>query len=98
MLMHKDVDVTTVPKELVNDIMDVMVSDLAKEIDFDILAEELSRHGWSKIDLPPFDNRYRINDVVDWAYHHCQGGFETCGVRYIFEDKRDATLFALKWL
>ena len=98
MLMHKDVDVTTVPKELVNDIMDVMISDLAKEIDFDIIAEQLSKCGWSKVDLPPFDNRYKSVDIVDWAFHHCQGSFEHFGVRFIFEDKRDATLFALKWL
>jgi hypothetical protein len=98
MLMHKDINITTVPKELVNDIMDVMVSDLTKEIDFDIMVEQLSKCGWSRVDLPPFDNRYKVLDIVDWAYHHCQGEFETCGVRYIFEDKRDATLFALKWL
>jgi len=96
MLMHKDV--TTVHKDIVENILDKMAEDVEKEIDFNIMAEELSRWGWSKVDLPPFDNRYNINDILDWAYHHCQGGFETCGVRYIFEDQKDATLFALKWL
>ena len=96
MLMHKRI--TTVPKETVDNIMSKLEGDIIKEIDFDILAEELSKHGWSKVDLPPFDNQYKVVDIVDWAFHHCQGSFEHFGMRFIFEEKQDATLFALKWL
>ena len=96
MLMHKDV--TTVHKDIVENILDKLTDDLGKEIDFNIMAEELSRCGWSNVDLPPFDSRYKVNDIVDWAYHHCDGEFKNFGVRFIFEDKKDATLFALKWL
>ena len=99
MLTHKNV--TTVPMDITGDIMNKMAEDVAKEIDFDILVEQLSNCGWSIVDLPPFDSRYKLSDIVDWAYQHCQGEFEhfgNFGTRYIFEDKRDATLFALKWL
>jgi hypothetical protein len=93
--MHKSV--TTVHKDIVGDILDKLTDDLAKEIDFNVLAESLVSCGWSTVDLPPFDSRYKVTDIVDWAYHHCQGEFENFGVRFIFEDKKDATLFALKW-
>lgn len=96
MLTHKNV--TTVPLDIAGDIMNKMAEDVAKEIDFDILVEQLSNCGWSKVDLPPFDHRYKAVDIVDWAFHHCQGSFEHFGVRFIFEEKQDATLFALKWL
>lgn len=94
--MHKTV--TTVDKETVANIMEIMAEDLAKEIDFKLMSEELSNCGWSIIDLPPFDYRYKSSDIVDWAFNHCQGQFEHFGVRYVFEEKQDATLFALKWL
>jgi hypothetical protein len=96
MLMHKDV--TTVRKDIVEDILDKLTDDLAKEIDFNVLLESLISCGWSTVELPPFDSRYKTSDVLDWVYHHCDGEFENLGVRFIFEDKKDATLFALKWL
>lgn len=99
MLMHKNV--TTVPKETVDNIMAKLEEDILKEMDFDVLVEQLSNCGWSIVDLPPFDSRYKSSDIVDWAYQHCRGEFQhfgNFGGRYIFEDKRDATLFALKWL
>ena len=96
MLMHKNI--TTVHKDIVNDILDTMANDVSKEIDFDCLVECLSSCGWAMVDLPPFDSRYKVNDIVDWAYHHCDGEFKNFGVRFIFEDQKDATMFALKWL
>jgi hypothetical protein len=93
---HKNI--TTVPKDIVDDILTKMADDVSKEIDFNCLAESLISCGWSNVDLPPFDILYKVNDIVDWAYHHCNGEFKNFGVRFIFEDKKDATLFALKWL
>ena len=96
MLMHKDV--TTVPKDIVDDILTKMADDVSKEIDFNCLAESLISCGWSNVDLPPFDSRYKVNDIVDWVYHHCDGEFENFGVRFIFEDKKDAVNFILRWM
>ena len=96
MLMHKNI--ITVPKEIVDNIMDVLVDDVAKEIDFSVMADNLVSCGWSIVDLPPFNSNYTKSTIVDWAYEHCQGSFEYFGVRYIFENKEDALLFRLKWL
>lgn len=96
MLMHKDI--TTVRKDIVEDILNKLTDDLAKEIDFNVLLESLISCGWSNVEVPPFDSRYKISDILDWVYHHCDGEFENFGARFIFEDKKDATLFALKWL
>jgi len=99
MLMHKNI--TTVRKDVVEDILNKMEDDVIKELEFNVLVESLSSCGWSVVDFPPFDLRFSdstMSDIVDWAYHHCQGEFEYHGVRFIFEDKKDATLFALKWL
>ena len=72
-----------------------------QEIDTELMVDMLVACGWIKIELPPFQNRYHAVDISDWVEDNCQGNykdFKQYGRTFVFEDAKDATAFALKWL
>jgi hypothetical protein len=67
---------------------------MAKEIDYDILVNLLN---WTRVELPPFTDRYNVVDIADWCTDNCTGKFMNFGVKFAFEKSKDAEWFILRW-
>lgn len=70
---------------------------LAAEIDREILWGFLIGAGWAKVELGRFQNNNHAIDIRIWIEENTKGKFLQSGARFLFEDPRDATMFALRW-
>lgn len=67
-----------------------------KECDFDDVAQTLVDAGWTKIVVPwttvfRFQNENRL-----WLYD-CQGKYDYFYNVFVFENKKDAVAFTMRW-
>ncbi len=86
----------TAVQTLEDQIAERMASELAKEMDFQILASMLCELGWTRVVLKPMT--WEEGNVVDeWVSNNVKGHFETMGLVWLFESSKDATMFILKW-
>ena len=73
-------------------------NEIAKEIDFEILADMLIQAcGWHRVELPSLLNRKRSIDIIEWCEEHTNKHYKHQGRIFLFEDQGDAVNFALKW-
>ena len=79
---------------LEHEMLEKLASDMAKEMDYDILVDLFD---WTRVELPPFTSRYNAVDIADWCTDNCQGKFMNFGVKFAFEKKQDAEWFVLRW-
>ena len=77
-----------------HELLDKLSDDMAKEIDYDILVNLLN---WTRVELPPFTDRYNAVDIADWCTDNCTGKFMNFGVKFAFEKSKDAEWFILRW-
>lgn len=89
----KQIDIEEVYKEQ----LEQASKELAKDIDFQIIADHLGDNGWFKVKLE-FDSREQSVDVALWVEKNCQGRHMNRGGTFVFEESKDALLFELKWL
>jgi len=79
---------------LEHEMMEKLSSDMAREMDFDIIVDMLE---YIRVELPLFDSRYNAVDIADWCTDNCTGNFMNFGVRFAFEKSKDAEWFILRW-
>ena len=85
-------------KSIEQEIADKMGNEMAREIDREVLWGMLEGIGWTRLMLDRLqDNKHAI-DISYWLEEHCQGAYERNGRDFIFENKKDATLFILTWM
>jgi hypothetical protein len=77
-----------------HEMMEKLADDMAKEIDYDILVNLLN---WTRVELPPFTDRYNAVDIADWCTDNCTGKFMNFGTKFAFEKSKDAEWFILRW-
>jgi len=85
-------------EDVINDIAYEMSKEMAKEMDWHILADVLVSTGWTNIQLKRFRNNEEAVDINHWLEKNCTGKWENLGTRYIFKKKKDAEWFSLRWL
>lgn len=83
---------------LEQDILDDMGKQMAKEMDFHILADLLEDIGWTSVKLKRFHSRENSIDIAEWLETNCTGEWKNLNTRFIFEKKQDAEWFILRWL
>ena len=72
-------------------------TEMAREIDRDVLWGMLEGIGWHRVMLPRFiDNNHAI-DIGYWLIDNCKESFERSGADFIFESQKDANWFKLRW-
>jgi len=82
---------------LEDEIADKLASDLACEVDREILWGMLHGIGWHRVMLPRFvDNAHAI-DITYWLEENIKNPFERSGRDFIFESQKDANWFILRW-
>ena len=79
-------------------IVDEWAEKLQKTMDFDILCDVLSSFGWTviEIDYNPVEGQ-GWSDVVNWSDNNFLGGWKEHAGKWLIENAKDATMFALKW-
>ena len=81
------------------DQFDAVRSDLAAEIDWEIISEMLVSMGWTRVNLAYHHTKQpAVNLIEDWVSENIQGTFKFHGNRWIFDNEKDAALFALRWV
>ena len=83
---------------LEEEILNNIGNQMAKEMDFHIIADMLVGIGWTSVQLKRFQNNNEAIDINLWAEANCTGEWKNVSTRYIFEKKQDAEWFILRWL
>ena len=84
--------------DLLDELLNKLSEELAKEIDFDAMVQIRNAGGWTLVELTPFTSRNLL--AAEWAKNHIQGKWDYGGSlsnKFIFEQEADATAFLLKW-
>jgi hypothetical protein len=79
-----------ISEEIVNQVANQM----AKDIDSLVLMSAL---GWTSVKLNGFRNNKEAVDITLWLEQNCTGEWKNLSTRYIFEKKKDAEWFILRW-
>lgn len=83
---------------LKEDILDDISNQIAKEMDWHIIADVLVSTGWTSIQIKRFRNNQEAVDINLWLEQNCIGEWKNLSTRYIFKNKKDAEWFSLRWL
>lgn len=72
---------------------------LQEEIDWDVLCDILNNTlGWTKISIKRYNNNEHAVNIHTWIEENCKNTVKYRGNTFLFEDKKDAAWFSLKWL
>jgi hypothetical protein len=72
--------------------------EMAREIDREVLWSMLVGIGWTRVVVPAETAMVKATLIKEWLEINCANPYEKNRGDFIFEDKKDATLFVLKWL
>jgi hypothetical protein len=82
---------------LEEEIIEKAGTEMAREIDREVLWGMLEGIGWTRVMLPSLiDNTHAI-DVTYWLEEAIKNPFERSGRDFIFESQKDANWFVLRW-
>jgi hypothetical protein len=83
----------TLPEELI----EKAGTEMAREIDREVLWGMLEGIGWTRVMLPRYiDNNHAV-DITYWLEETIKNPFERNGRDFIFESAKDANWFRLRW-
>ena len=72
-------------------------TEMAREIDREVLWGMLEGLGWCRVMLPRFVDNHHAVDIGYWLADNCKKSFERNGRDFLFEDAKDANWFKLRW-
>lgn len=81
----------------IEQMVEEFAKDMAREIDFDVMAKTLVSAGWTLIVLEPFNSRKNSVDIANWVSDHISGKWHHCNTKFVFERAEDATATLLRW-
>jgi hypothetical protein len=79
------------------DVMQKMAEDMAREIDFDVLAHALEESGWTRVEFVPFIYEKRPELIEAWVGKYATGEWHNAGTKFVFERTEDASAAILQW-
>ena len=82
---------------LEEELLDKAGKQMANDIDREILWGMLQGIGWTRVMLPTLGNGEQAVEIIVWLESNCKNAYERNGRDFIFEDKRDANWFVLRW-
>lgn len=84
--------------DLADQIMEEKIKELANEMDREILWNMLESLGWKRVILPHLYSIEDLKEIHSWIDNNIIGSYEKNRRDFIFESKKDATWFALRWI
>lgn len=82
---------------IVGEIANRFAAQLAKEIDWELIADMLVADGWTKAEIVPFSRPELQRCVLEWVRTNVQGHYQNFETQYVFQNEKDALMFMLKW-
>ena len=82
---------------LEEEILNEAGSRMANDIDREVLWDMLEGLGWTRVMLPKPVPPWQAAEIIMWVRAFCKNAHEQNGRDFIFEDKRDANWFVLRW-
>ena len=82
---------------LEEEILNKAGTDMAREIDREVLWGMLKDIGWRRVMLDRFTDNTHAVDITHWLEANCKNPFERSGADFIFESDVDAVNFTLRW-
>jgi hypothetical protein len=79
-------------KSIIND----LGKQLAHEMDQHVLIGFMLELGWREVTVDPWVHPSQ-SEIEQWVQETLQGHTMNSGNRWVFEDEKDAIMFALKW-
>ena len=83
--------------QLEQDILNKAGTEMAREIDREVLWGMLEGLGWHRVMLPRLIDNHHAIDITYWLEENCKHAHERNGRDFIFEDSKDANWFRLRW-
>jgi len=84
-----------------NDLEEEMIeqagTEMAREVDREVLWGMLEGLGWTRVMLPRFVDNHHAIDIGYWLADNCKQAFERNGRDFLFESQQDANWFRLRW-
>lgn len=77
-------------------IIDNLSKQMAHDMDQHILIGFMLELGWKEINVNPWIHG-SLTEITQWVESNIQGNTRRSGNRWVFEDEKDAIIFALKW-
>lgn len=85
--------------DLVDEFVEQAAAELQQEIDREIMFAALKESlGWHLVTLDSLKGRKHAVDLSTWLDKNCTGEFHTHGREFLFKNRQDAVMFALRWL
>ena len=82
---------------LENQIIEELGTQMQSEIDKEILWGMLVGIGWTRVTLPRLTDNKQAIDIKYLLEENVKDPYERRGSDFIFQDKRDAVNFILRW-
>ena len=82
---------------LEEEILNKAGTEMAREIDREILWSMLKDLGWRRVMLDRLTDNNHAVDITHWLEANCKNPFERNGADFIFESEVDAVNFTLRW-
>ena len=79
------------------EIYDDAAREMSKSIDQEIWWSVLEADGWTRFDISRFQDNNHAVDIGYWLEENCKGQYHRDGAKFLFENAKDAALFALRW-
>ena len=83
---------------LEEEIANKMSSQMAREIDREVLWGMLKEIGWTRVMLDRLQDNKHAVDITHWLAEHINHPYERNGRDFIFENQKDAVNFILRWM
>lgn len=83
-------------KCLQDDMYDIIAKDMAREIDEGIMSSVLVQTGWTPVQFY-FNSNEQAIDINEWLNNTCKDKWRRLGSNYLFEERKHAEWFILRW-
>lgn len=78
-------------------LLDKAGKEMAREIDREVLWGMLEGIGWTRVVLSTETAMVNATQIKEWLAINCANPYEKYRSDFIFEDKKDAVNFILRW-
>jgi len=82
---------------LEEEILNKAGNEMAREIDREVLWSMLVGIGWTRVVVPAETAMVNATLIKEWLEINCANPYEKHRSDFIFEDKKDAVNFILRW-
>lgn len=87
------------PPDIQKEIADNLAKELQEELDWGIMCDMMKTLGWTRVEMkwPERMNEVNAHEIKEWCRSNLQGTYQGRGRVWMFAEKKDASLFILRW-